>query len=333
MIRVIFYMRIKTHLSTQLTSQTLNRILRIIFSFSLIVWTSGSNAQDLDPRAYSHVPKDGTVLVTGFAYSSGGVVTDPSIALEDLKASLQMPSLAGVRTFGFFGMTSQVLVALPYAFGQASAKINGQPESVSRNGFSDLRLRWSVLFKGAPALTLPEFRKAPRKTILGASVMVVAPTGQYFEEKLINLGANRWAFKPELALSHPFGKKWMIDFYSAVWLFTSNNNFYPGTSVRSQDPLGALQAHLSYNVSLRAWVALDLTYYGGGASTVNGVQKDDRQSNSRIGVTLVHPTGKMSAIKLAASTGAVVRLGANFTTFSVGWQRSFYNMKKFAPKK
>jgi Putative MetA-pathway of phenol degradation len=311
----------------------LSRILYIFFSVSLLGGLSVLHAQDLDPRAYAHVPINGTVLVTGLAYSTGGVVTDPSIALEDLKATLQIPSLAVVRSFGFFGMTSQVMLAVPYAFGQASAKINGQPESTSRNGFSDLRFRWSVLFTGAPAMNLPQFMKAPRKTILGASINVTAPTGQYFEEKLINLGTNRWAFKPELALSHPFGKKWMIDFYSAVWLFTKNNAFYPGTSVRSQDPLGALQAHLSYNVSLRAWVALDLTYYAGGSSKVNGIPKDDRQSNSRIGATMVIPTGKMSALKLAASTGAIVRVGANFTTFSIGWQRSFYNMKRFAPKK
>jgi hypothetical protein len=291
------------------------------------------HAQDLDPRAYSHVPINGTVLVTGFAYSTGGIVTDPSIALEDLKATLKIPSLAALRTFGFFGMTSQVMVAVPYAFGQASALINGQSESTSRSGFSDLRFRWSVLFKGAPAMNLPQFMRAPRKTILGASINVVAPTGQYFNDKLINIGANRWSFKPELALSHPFGKKWMIDFYSAVWLFAKNNTFFPGTSVRSQDPLGALQAHLSYNVSLRAWVALDLTYYGGGNSSVNGVPKDDRQSNSRIGATLVFPTGKMSALKFAVSRGAIVRSGANFTSLSIGWQQSFFNMKRFAPKK
>jgi hypothetical protein len=331
---VSFYIcKLSTTLHANQNLHILNCFIRYIFSVSLSFWVSGLDAQDLDPRAYSHVPKDGSVIVTGFAYSSGSVVTDPSIALQDLKASIQMPSLAGVRTFGFLGMTSQVMVALPYAFAQASALVNGQPESASRSGFSDLRFRWSVLFKGAPAMTLPEFRKAPRKTILGASIMVVAPTGQFFEDKLINLGANRWAFKPELALSHPLNKKWMIDFYSAVWLFTNNNNFYPGTSVRSQDPLGALQAHLSYNVSLRAWVALNFTYYGGGASKVNGIQKDDRLSNSRIGATLVLPTGKMSSVKLAASTGAIVRLGANFTTFSVGWQRSFYNLKRFAPTK
>lgn len=288
----------------------------------------GLVGQDLDPRAYSRVPINGTVLVTGFSFSNGSVVTDPSVALQDLKASVQAPSLALLRSFGFLGKTSQVMVAVPYAWGQASAKLNGQSESVGRSGFSDMRLRWSVLFKGAPATTIGEFAKAPHKTILGASINVIVPTGQYFNDKLINLGANRWAFRPELALSHPFSKRWMIDFYTGLWLFTNNKSFYPGTTVKSQDPLAAFQAHLSYNVNLRTWVAFDATYYAGGDSRLNGVPKDDRQSNSRIGLTLVFPTGKMSALKLAGSTGAIVRSGANFTTFSIGWQQSFFRKPK-----
>jgi hypothetical protein len=271
-------------------------------------------------------------VITGFSYSTGAVVTDPSIAIEDLKADLQIPSLAVLRSFGFFGKTSQFLVALPYAWGQASALINGSPESVTRSGFSDLRLRWSVLFKGAPALTIREFAKAPQKTVLGASLNVVVPTGQYFNDKLVNLGTNRWAFRPELAISHPFKKRWMIDAYAGLWLFTPNPSFFPGSTRKTQNPMGSFQAHLSYNVSIKAWVALDLTYYAGGNSELNGKPANDRQSNSRIGTTLVLPTGKMSSLKLAASTGAIVRAGANFTTFSVGWQQAFYNMKPKAQK-
>ena len=302
-------------------------ILRSILSLCFGACTLLLQGQDLDPRAYTRVPIKGTIVVTGLAFSKGAVVTDPSIALQNLKATLQIPSLALARSFGFFGKTSQVLVALPYARGQASADVNGRPESVTRNGFSDLRLRWSVLFKGAPAMNIRELAKAPHKTILGASLNVVVPTGQYFNEKLINLGTNRWAFRPELAVSHPFSKKWMIDAYAGIWLFTSNPSFYPGNTVKTQNPMGAFQAHLSYNVSLRAWVALDLTYYAGGNSELNGKPSDDRQSNSRIGTTLVVPTGKMSALKFAVSTGAIVRSGANFTTVSLGWQQAFYNMK------
>ena len=250
-------------------------------------------------------------------------MTDATLPLEDLNAKIGAPSLGVVRSFSLFGKTAQVSVALPYAWGDASATIAGVPQSTSRSGFSDMRLRFSWLLLGAPAATIGEIAKAPRKTILGTSLSIVTPTGQYFPEKLINLGTSRWAFKPELALSQPVGKRWLIDFYTGIWLFTKNDSFYPGSSVRTQDPLGSFQGHISYNIQPLMWVALDLTFYTGGKSSIDGVEMDDRQSNSRIGATLVLPVGKRHSVKFAFSTGAIIRSGADFSTFSVGWQTTF----------
>ena len=138
-----------------------------------------------------------------------------------------------------------------------------------------MRLRVSVLVRGAPALSVAEFAKAPRRTILGTSLTVVAPTGQFFPDRLINLGVNRWAFKPEFAVSHPMGQKWLLDVYAGLWLFTANDSFYPGASLRTQAPMGAFQAHLSYNVTRKMWAAFNATYYVGGRTTIEGVGKDD----------------------------------------------------------
>ena len=49
-----------------------------------------------------------------------------------------------------------------------------------------------------PALAPAEYRNWQQKTLVGFSVKVVAPTGEYHPTKLINWGANRWAFRPEL---------------------------------------------------------------------------------------------------------------------------------------
>lgn len=169
---------------------------------------------------------------------------------------------------------------------------------------------------------------APRKTILGASLNIVAPTGQFYRDKLINIGTNRWSFFPEVALSQPLGKKWLVDVYSGVWFFTDNSHFYPGNSVRSQKSMGAFQAHVSYNITPVFWVAVNSTYYVGGNSSINGEVKDDRASNSRLGITAVIPTGKLSSIKLSANTGAVVRVGQDFDSFSIGWQKSWLEKPK-----
>jgi hypothetical protein len=143
-------------------------------------------------------------------------------------------------------------------------------------------------------------------------------------EKLINLGTSRWAFKPELAISQPFGKRWIIDVYAGLWLFTKNDSYYPGSSVRTQNPLGSFQGHISYNIQPLMWAALDMTFYTGGNSEIDGVPNHDRQSNSRIGATMVLPVGKRNSLKFAFSTGAIIRSGADFSTFSVGWQTTFF---------
>jgi hypothetical protein len=295
-----------------------------IILISLVFMVEKSQAQDLDPRAYARIPVNVTVVVAGIGYSHGGIVTDATLPLEDLQAKIVSPSIGVVHSFSLFGQTAQVSAALPFAWGDATAIVSGEQQSTTRSGLSDMRLRFSWLLLGAPAATIGEFPKAPRKTILGVSLSIVTPTGQYFPEKLINLGTSRWAFKPELALSQPLGKRWLIDFYSGIWFFTSNDSFYPGSSIRTQNPLGSFQGHISYNIQPLMWVAFDCTFYTGGMSSVDGVEMDDRQSNSRIGATLVLPVKKRHSIKFAFSTGAIIRSGADFTSISVGWQTTFF---------
>jgi hypothetical protein len=289
--------------------------------------------QDLDPRAYIRLPVNATILISGVSRSDGSVITDPAIPITDFKAKVTTPSLGVIRSFAMFKRTATVFAALPYTWASATGNVNGQAESLTRTGMSDMRVRMSLLLKGGKARTLQDFKNANLKqTIIGASLTTVIPTGQYFPDKLVNLGVNRWAFKPELALSQPVGKRWLIDFYTAIWFFTNNNSFYPGNATRAQDPIGALQAPFSYNINLRTWVALNTTFYAGGNSTVNDLGKSDRQKNFRIGITGVVPTGKLSALKFAASTGAIVNYGADFTTYSIGWQISLYKRRPGMPK-
>jgi hypothetical protein len=301
-------------------------------AFYLIVSTTWSPAQDLDPRAYARVPVNMAFLVTGFGYSQGAIVTDPAIPIEDLIAKVESPSFAGGYTFRLFGQTTQVSAALPYAWAQLTGTLGGTAKSLNLSGLSDMRLRFSYLFIGAPASNLGELAKAERHTILGASLSITVPTGEYNPEKLINLGTHRWSVKPEVALSQPIGKRWLFDMYYGIWFFTKNNSFYTGNSVRSQEPMGSFQAHISYNISARMWAAFDMTYYTGGKSTVDGVELDDQQSNSRVGGTLVLPVGKLHSVKIAFSTGAIIRYGADFTTLSVGWQTSFFQKAKYLEK-
>jgi len=293
----------------------------------LLLSGAAASAQDLDPRAYAKVPVGITLTITGFSFSSGGVVTDPTLPAENVHADVATPSFGVAHSFGLFGRTAQALAVLPYSWAHVTGDVGEQTLQVDRSGLSDIRLRLSVLLAGAPAMTLQQFAKSPRRPIVGASLTVAAPTGQYYPERLVNLGTNRWSFKPEVAFSWPVRDKWLIDVYAGVWLFTTNGAYFPGTAGRAQSPTGALQTHVSYSVSPKAWAAFDATWYSGGETSVNGLPKTVRHANSRVGATLVFPVGSDHSIKVSFSTGAIVRSGADFDTVSVGWQTGWLSRR------
>ena len=91
------------------------------------------------------------------------------------------------------------------------------------------------------------------------------------------------------------------------------------------------QAHLSYNFQRQLWAAFDLTYYVGGLTTVEGVSTEDMQSNVRGGFTLVLPVRQRHSINIAVSRGAIVRMGADFVTYSIAWQTAWAPRPAAAP--
>ena len=290
---------------------------------ALLVTAASATAQDLEPRAYSPSPIGTTFIVVSATRSTGGVFTDPSVPITNVEATLGILGLAAGHTFELFGRQALLLGVVPVVWGNASGDIGEDTRTASRRGLGDPRLRLSVILKGSPALTPAEFVKAPRRTILGVSLTAAPPLGQYDPAKLVNLGSNRWSFKPEIGVSYPAGH-WTIDAYGALLLFTSNEEYYPGSSVRRQDPIVAVQSHLSYTFARRYWVAINGTWYSGGRSSINGVDKEDLLSNTRLGATLAIPVGARQSIKIAYSTGATTRTGADFQTITAAWQMLFF---------
>ncbi|MEG9432090.1 transporter [Terriglobus sp. ADX1] len=159
--------------------------------------------------------------------------------------------------------------------------------------------------------------------IVGTSLAFVAPSGQYDNTKLINIGSNRWAFKPEIGVSLPV-KKLDLDLYAGAWFFTANNSFYTGHATRTQTPLTTVQAHVSYTVRRGFWLAVDSTWYGGGRVTVSNGPPQERQNNSRLGVTASLPLSRGNSFKIAYSNGVSGTIGSNFSTISGGWQYAWF---------
>jgi hypothetical protein len=246
------------------------------------------------------------------------VLVDPTLPAKDVTAEVNTATLAYSRVFDFWGQSGSLAFLLPNAWLAASGEVFDQARSISRNGLADMTLRLAVNLVGAPALTLQEFASYQQDTIVGVTLLVTAPTGQYDPSKLVNIGTNRWSFKPEIGISKALGP-WTLEAAAGVTFFTDNDQFF-GSGVRQQDPLYAMQAHAIYNFSRRLWAALNGTYYTGGRTTLNGMQGDDRQNNTRWGATLAYSLDRMNSIKGYYSSGASARTGTDFQVVGLAWQ-------------
>ena len=280
-------------------------------------------SQELEPRAYRPLPSGLNFVALTYNYSSGNVLVDATIPLEGLEADIQTVSLSYLRSFAVAGRSASVTLSVPYVHMSASATVNGEFLKGSRTDWADARARLTVNLLGAPAIPLAEFKGFPEGRTLGVGLTVVMPTGQYDSLKLINFGANRWGFKPELGYTSVRGP-WIFEATAGLWLFTANTDGFGGTTVR-QDPIGSLQGHLTYNFARGPWLALDLNYFAGGRTSADGQDRDDLQKNSRVGLTLGLPLGGPHSLKIAAHTGAVTRVGADFDvgiiTYQYRWGR------------
>lgn len=276
------------------------------------------SAQDLEPRLYSNTPVGLNFLVAGYVYTTGGVVTDPSIALENAEVQSHSVVLGYARALDVWGTSGKFDVILPYSWVSGSAELNGQLHERSVSGFGDPQLRFSVNLFGAPALSLEEFASYRQDLIVGASLQVSIPTGQYDDDKLLNVGTNRWAIKPELGVSKALGPL-TLELAVGATFYTDNDDYFGGQT-RSQDPLYSVQGHVIYNFQSGIWIAVDGTYYTGGRTTVDGVEKDDLQSNTRVGLTVAFPVNRHDSVKVYASSGVSARTGSDFDSVGLLWQ-------------
>ena len=171
-------------------------------------------------------------------------------------------------------------------------------------------------------MNVGEYIKWREKRLVGASLTVTFPTGQYDPARLINTGTNRWGFKPEIGYSRKWGR-WVADWYAGAWFFTHNSKFFPGQSYRTQKPVGAAEGHLGYYIKPRLWASFDANFWAGSRSTVNGVENKDQQRNSRIGGTISVPISRHQSVKFSYSQGAYVTIGGDFKTVAAAWQYSW----------
>ena len=294
----------------------MKHLIAAVFIFGLVADLS---AQQLDPRAYSVSPTGVNIVIANYGYSSGDVTFDPALPVDDGHANIHNAAAGYFRSISVAGRSSNVTVVAPYVWGNLTGIYLGSPAEAYRSGLTSPLARFAINLYGAPAMKLKEFAAYRQKTIIGTSLVVSPPAGQYDPAKAINVGSNRWAFKPEVGLSHAIRKtRLILDGYAGVWIYTDNNNFQGST--RSQKPIYSAQFHVSYDIKPRLWAAFDANFYRGGQTTLNNIERNDVQRNSRLGGTISVPLGRRSSVKAAYSLGALRTIGGNFDTIGIAYQ-------------
>jgi len=289
-------------------------------------------AQDLSPRAYVITPLHSNAINLTYSFYHGGLDFNGVVPVTGATGTYSVPIFSLYHSFSFFGRSANIVGWLPYGVGTFQGSVLGGKEQIYRSGLVDSGFRFSVNLTGGPAMPISQFAKWKQTVVLGASLKVIAPTGQYDSTKLINWGINRWAFKPEFGYSQRFGKKWILDGYAGAVFFTENQESFsiPTPQPQTKSPYGSFEGHLSYDAKNyrgkpTLWFSLDSNFWFGGTTSMGGTSNPaTRQTASRVGVTAAIPVSRHQAIKTSFSRGDYVRIGGNFDSLAISWQYTWF---------
>jgi hypothetical protein len=237
---------------------------------------------------------------SGYAYTSADVAFDPVLRLENVVMDMHSVPFKYIRTFELFERSARVDMLQIYQIGRWSGLVDGVPTTTTRNGWSDLLLRFAVNLLGAPPLSGEEFAKyradVDTETIVGLGLVVQFPTGNYLDDKLLNLGSNRFTFRPQLGAVHNWGK-WSTEVTVSPWIYTDNDQFFNGNHFE-QDPFYTVDGHLVYTFRPGLWATAGLGYGVGAESTVNGIRKNDQRENIGWQLSVGYPITPKVGVKL-----------------------------------
>ncbi len=285
-------------------------------------------AQDLEPRRWGHLPNDMTVVGVGYSYTDSFVYFSPFWKIRDATAEINNIGVSVLRTFDMAGKSARVSVLLPYVSGRWEGDVDNVYESVNRSGFADPRLRLSVNLYGAPALEGTEYAQYRAQhatnTVVGASLAITAPLGQYDEDELINITANRWTVRPQLGVVHNRGP-WSFELTGSMFFFSDNNNFIDDTRFE-QRTVYAAQAHVIYDFKPGLWVSLSTAYASGGRVYLEKAKTAFEVENWLLASSFGFPIGKSQSVKLTWISGRTQNdVGRDSDNLLLSWSMRWAN--------
>ena len=294
-------------------------------ALATITLASSASAQVLEPRLYRNAPTGLNALAFGYSFSNGSLEFDPALPIEGANGNGSVIPVAYVRTFGLAGKSAKIEVVLPFSWGHYEGFLEDEFRTRDLGGIADPSFRLSVNLIGAPALSPKEYRDFRQGTIVGVSLQVRPPLGTYDSGKLLNLGSNRWTFRPEVGLSHVW-RKWFFELAGSLWLFTDNNDFFGG-QIFEQQRLSAVKGSIIRSFKPGLWAALSAGYGTGGKTIVEGIPKNTFQKNWRFSASVSLPTWRNQSVRLFAISGVRQRTGSDNDVFGALYQISWLSRK------
>ncbi|MBO3117458.1 transporter [Winogradskyella sp. DF17] len=303
------------------------RFYKYILIGLILIKTTFCFTQDVEPRRWSILPVNSQIIGAGYANSFGEVLFDPLLEAEDVSVNVSTIVTSYIRSFRLGNKLARIDVTVPYNFIRFEGTLSGNPASLYRNGFGDSRIRFSVNLNGPPPGTIKDIQKFnaehPVNTIFGASLAVNLPTGQYFDEKLINIGQNQIVIRPQFGMVHTW-QSWSYELTGSIFIFTNNNNFFGGKT-KKQDPILALQSHLIKRFSSKLWASISASYGIGGESVVNNVSNADLRTNLLSALSTGLKISKRQNLKFVFLNSTTLKdLGSNTNSIIVGWSHIFF---------
>jgi len=292
------------------------RLFFVCFALVVLCFPGTAYAQFTDPRNYDNSPVDINQIELEYAYARSNASVDTSLVVAGAKLSLNAGTIDYTRYFSFIHRLAWVDAAVPLA--GLGGSVTGTNIHGSSTGAGDSSYGFATLLKGGPALSVAQFASYKPTTTLGASLIVTAPTGLYNPDKLLNLGANRWSFKPEFAVSHPFGseQKWEFDAYVNAYFYTDNTSYH-GKEILRQQALPGLEGHISYSFTNSLWASVDTRYSFRGDTFVDGVNENNGQQNFTLGSELNVSLNPKNSLVFECAKALVHQNGPAYTGFAV----------------
>jgi hypothetical protein len=294
----------------------MNKGLLACFALAFFCTPGNASAQFNDARAYDNTPVGVSQLELDYTYVRSNASLDPSLAISGANLNLNQGTIGYTHYFGVLHRLAWVEAAVPLA--GLGGSIAGTNVHGSVSGAGDSSYQFGILLKGGPALSIEQFASYKRATSLGLSLTITAPTGVYDSNKVLNLGSDRWSFKPEIALSYPFGpdQKWEFDGYGNASFYTDNTS-YRGRQILRQEALPGLEGHISYSFNERIWASLDTRYSFRADTFVDGVPQDNAQQNFVLGSELNISLNPQNSLTFVFAKAIVHQNGPTATGFSI----------------